>query len=200
MDDGELVRAVVAGESEAFQELMSRYMPLVAGYVRGKTRDRSEAEDVLQEIFLGAFVQLKNLKDAAHIGPWLLKIARHKVADQHRRRFREARLAGPGGESGEPDSELLSRVADTARSPREDVALRELSDAMRDALSRLRDTPRMILYLRLWEGYSAAEIAERLKMKEGAVRVQLHRGLKALRIELRRRGLDVNKGMENEDG
>lgn len=197
MDDGELVRAILAGETEAFQELMSRYMPLVAGYVQGKTRDRSEAEDVLQEIFLGAYLQLKKLKDTAYIGPWLMKIARHKVADLHRRRFREARFGSPGGESGGSASELLSRVADPARSPVDDVALRELSESMHDALSRLKDTPRMIVYLRLWKGYTAVEIAERMNMKEGAVRVRLHRGLKTLRMELRKRGLDVNKGMEN---
>jgi len=58
-------------------------------------------------------------------------------------------------------------------------------------MERLGDSQRMVVYLRLWEGLTTEEIAERTGVAHGAVRVRLHRAMRSIRRDLKRRGVTV---------
>ena len=177
MSDSELVAAALGGDESAFQKLMERYVPLVEGYVRGKTQYPLEAEDVMQEVTIGAYRQLDNLKNTACFGPWLLKIARHKVSDLYRRKQRERLIVRPGSEL----NESALKVADPAWGPAQKVEASDLLSVLHDSVGRLDDKLRIVVHLRLWEKLTLREVAQRLDLKESTVRMRYHRGIKRLR-------------------
>jgi len=159
-----LVQAVRQGEQEAFAELYSLYAPMVHGILLARV-PWAEVDDLLQDVFLVAFKKLNSLRDEAAFGAWLAMIARNRAMDFHRRRR---------------DTEELS----------DDLAAQGSSEADREAanvLEVIRGLPeayRETLVLRLVEGMTGPEIADRTGLTPASVRVNLHRGMKLLREKL----------------
>lgn len=165
-EDGQLVRLALAGDSIAFDTLYERYARVVHGLLLARV-GRDEADDLVQDVFLTAWRRLDDLRDPAAFGGWIAMIARNRATDFHRRRaeFVELpeNLESPGDTSNEADANAAL------------AAIRALPDAYRETL-----------ILRLVEGLSGPEIAERTGLTPGSVRVNLHRGMKLLREKLHR--------------
>jgi RNA polymerase sigma-70 factor (ECF subfamily) len=165
-EDGRLVRSALGGDSTAFTRLYERYGRLVHGLLLARV-GRDEVEDLVQDVFLTAWRRLDDLRDPAAFGGWIATIARNRATDFHRRTagFVELpdNLESPGSASGQADA---------------NVAL----DAIRSLPAAYRDT----LILRLVEGLTGPEIADRTGLTPGSVRVNLHRGMKMLRDKLHR--------------
>jgi RNA polymerase sigma-70 factor (ECF subfamily) len=159
-----LVQAVRQGEQEAFAELYSLYAPMVHGILLARV-PWAEVDDLLQDVFLVAFKKLNSLRDEAAFGAWLAMIARNRAMDFHRRRR---------------DTEELS----------DDLAAQGSSEADREAANVLEvicvlpEAYRETLVLRLVEGMTGPEIADRTGLTPASVRVNLHRGMKLLREKL----------------
>ena len=165
-DDGKLVRLALEGDSAAFTRLYERYGRVVHGLLLARA-GRDDVEDLVQDVFLTAWRRLEDLRDPAAFGGWIAMIARNRATDFHRRRpdFVELpeHLESPGTASGEADANVAL------------AAIRSLPDAYRETL-----------ILRLVEGLTGPEIAERTGLTPGSVRVNLHRGMKMLREKLHR--------------
>jgi RNA polymerase sigma-70 factor (ECF subfamily) len=165
-EDGQLVRLALAGDSIAFDTLYERYARIVHGLLLTRV-GRDEVDDLVQDVFLTAWRRLDDLRDPAAFGGWIAMIARNRATDFHRRsaEFVElpANLESPGDTSNEADANAAL------------AAIRSLPDAYRETL-----------ILRLVEGLSGPEIAERTGLTPGSVRVNLHRGMKLLRDKLHR--------------
>jgi RNA polymerase sigma-70 factor, ECF subfamily len=165
-EDGQLVRLALAGDSIAFDTLYERYARIVHGLLLVRV-GRDEVDDLVQDVFLTAWRRLDDLRDPAAFGGWIAMIARNRATDFHRRSaaFVElpANLESPGDTSNEADANAAL------------AAIRSLPDAYRETL-----------ILRLVEGLSGPEIAERTGLTPGSVRVNLHRGMKLLRDKLHR--------------
>jgi RNA polymerase sigma-70 factor, ECF subfamily len=165
-EDGKLVRSALAGDSTAFASLYERYGHVVHGLLLARV-GRDEVEDLVQDVFLTAWRRLDDLRDPAAFGGWIAMIARNRATDFHRRTadFVELpdNLESPGTTSGQADANVAL------------AAIRSLPDAYRETL-----------ILRLVEGLSGPEIAERTGLTPGSVRVNLHRGMKMLRDKLHR--------------
>ncbi|HUJ15691.1 MAG TPA: sigma-70 family RNA polymerase sigma factor [Thermoanaerobaculia bacterium] len=159
--DAELVRAAQAGDSGSFEVLYGRYAPVVHAIALGRL-PAADADDVTQNVFLTAWKKLDSLRDPAAFAGWLARIARN-AAEDHRRR---------GRDTLQLDMEYAARErqADAAEAAQVLAAIRALPEAYRETLA-----------LRLVEGMSGAEIAERTGLTEGSVRVNLHRGMQILR-------------------
>jgi RNA polymerase sigma-70 factor (ECF subfamily) len=159
-----LVQAVRQGEQEAFAELYSLYAPMVHGILLARV-PWAEVDDLLQDVFLVAFKKLNSLRDEAAFGAWLAMIARNRAMDFHRRRR---------------DTEELS----------DDLAAQGSCEADREAANVLEvicclpEAYRETLVLRLVEGMTGPEIADRTGLTPASVRVNLHRGMKLLREKL----------------
>jgi RNA polymerase sigma-70 factor (ECF subfamily) len=121
---------------------------------------RCDVDDLVQDVFLTAFRRLGSLRDPAAFGGWLAAIARNRATDYLRQPRQEVSLPRdlPGGQQIESDT--LAALD----------ALRKLPEAYRETLS-----------MRLVDGMSGADIAERTGMTPASVRVNLHRGMKLLR-------------------
>jgi RNA polymerase sigma-70 factor, ECF subfamily len=164
-DVGALVLAARGGESGAFAALYQRFSRAVHAVALAPPHARvepHEARDVVQEVFLLALERLEQLTDAAAFPGWILGIARTRAAEAARRR-RPVELV---------DEHALPEVP-SAEASRALEAIRALPDAYCETL-----------IMRLVEGMTGPEIAERTGLSPGSVRVNLHRGMKLLRERL----------------
>jgi RNA polymerase sigma-70 factor (ECF subfamily) len=165
-EDGRLVRASREGDRSAFAVLYERYARLVHGLLLARVA-REDVDDLVQDVFLSAWRRLDNLRDPAAFGGWVSMIARNRATDFHRRaaEFVELpdTLPAPGG-----------------------VATHAEAHAALDAIRALPEAYRDTLVLRLVEGLTGPEIAERTGLTPASVRVNLHRGMKLLREKLGR--------------
>jgi len=157
----ELVVAVQAGSRAAFAGLYERFHRVVHAVVLARVPAR-DAGDVVQDVFADAWARLGGLREPAAFPGWLLTMARHRAID-HARRQRPTDEAGDLAVDPPPRAEAAA-------------ALR--------AIRALPETYRETLIMRLVEGLTGPEIAERTGMTPDSVRVHLHRGLKLLRDRL----------------
>jgi RNA polymerase sigma-70 factor (ECF subfamily) len=126
---------------------------------------RGDVDDLVQEVFLAAWHRLDALRDPGAFGGWLSMIARNRATDFHRRTVDSVEL---------PD-DLAGH--DTTESRTDALAVLEV-------IRTLPDAYRETLVLRLVEGLTGPEIAERTGLTPASVRVNLHRGMKLLRERL----------------
>jgi RNA polymerase sigma-70 factor (ECF subfamily) len=162
-DIARLVRCAQSGDREAFAELYQRFSRMVHGVVLARLA-RTEVDDVVQDVFMTALERLGELRDPAAFGGWLAAIARHRAADRARR------------------TRPIATLAADVPAAREGDRLEAL--AILDAIRSLPDAYTETLVLRLVEGMTGAEIAERTGLTAASVRVNLHRGMKLLREKL----------------
>jgi RNA polymerase sigma-70 factor (ECF subfamily) len=137
-------------------------------YAAWLSRDKSIAEDVVQEALLRAWKSLDALRDDGAAKQWLLTIVRRENA----RYFERRRL-----ETVDIDNLTASQSALLAEAPEE-----ELND-LREAIYGLDDDYREPLVLQVLMGYSTNEIAELMGLKQGAVLTRLHRARLKLKEE-----------------
>lgn len=147
------------GDRAAFGRLYELYGRMVHGVLLARS-PRDEVDDLVQEVFLRALRQLGSLRDPRAFGGWIAMIARNAATDLARQRPAVVEL-----------SEHLA-----APEPRDD----EARHVMR-LIRALPEAYREPLMLRLVEGMSGPEIAERTGLTPGSVRVNLHRGIALLR-------------------
>lgn len=161
-DDAGLVTAARDGSRSAFGRLYERYGRMVHGILLSRV-PRPEVDDLVQDVFLLAMRRLPSLREAGAFGGWLAMIARNRATDYHRSSRIVTELTDETLKQSAPPPEALL-VLETIRS---------LPEAYRETL-----------VLRLVEGMTGPEIAERTGLTPQSVRVNLHRGMKQLREKL----------------
>jgi RNA polymerase sigma-70 factor (ECF subfamily) len=166
-EDGLLVRALREGDGSAFEKVYRRFAPVAHGILLARVPP-AEVEDLVQEVFLIVHRRIRSLRDPAAFPGWLAAIARNRAVDFHRR--------------SAPTEEIHEEDAPAEPAEREShgilAAIRALPEAYREPL-----------VLRLVEGLTGPEIADRTGLTPGSVRVNLHRGMQRLKEELRKRGI-----------
>ena len=160
------VRAASAGDRAAFGRLYERHAGLVHGVLLARI-PRGDVDDLVHEVFLQALQRLPSLRDPAAFAAWLAAIARNRARDHYRGARDEVALPDDVAGAPHPEGEAMAVLA----------AIRGLPQAYRETL-----------VLRLVEGMTGPEIAERTGLQPGSVRVNLHRGLQLLREALGKRG------------
>jgi RNA polymerase sigma-70 factor (ECF subfamily) len=171
--DEELVRRVRSGETALFEVLMRRYNARVYRVARAILRDDSEAEDVMQQAYMNAFMHLEQFAARSTFSTWLTRIAAHEAIARSRRRGRIAELDAPEEE-----------VRGTAPDPEHQAFAAELKALLESAVDRLPESHRLVFMLRDIEGLSTAETAECLEISEENVKTRLHRSRAMLRNDL----------------
>ena len=168
------MRAALTGDEVAYRTLLEA----LAAPLRATARHRlaragsgdGDVEDIVQETLLAIHLKRHTWRSAEPIGPWIAAIARNKLIDVLRRRGRHAEL--PIDE--ELEESLMADVEDSGAS----IDIGRM-------LSVLGDRQREIVRMVSIEGHSARDAAQKLGMTEGALRVALHRSLRALAVHLK---------------
>lgn len=160
------LRAALAGDEKSY----ARFLEVAASVVRGVVRKRAgqgpiDIEDVVQETLLAIHLKRHTWRKDAPVLPWIYAIARHKLIDAYRRRGRRIEV-----DIADFAESLPSQVEGDS------VSERDLVRALDALPAGQRNVVRSISV----DGKSISETAVHLNMNEGAVRVALHRGLKAI--------------------
>jgi RNA polymerase sigma-70 factor (ECF subfamily) len=164
-----MVEAAARGDVTAFRQLHREFAPMVHGLLLARV-DPASADDLTQEVFINAWRGLERLHDPRAWPAYLATIARNRALDHVRRDRRTKTLP--------PDSELVTSAPD--------AAVRVEAEQLLAIIRELPDAYLEPLILRFVEGLSGPEIAERMGLRPGYVRVNLHRGMKLLRERLER--------------
>jgi CPA2 family monovalent cation:H+ antiporter-2 len=168
----DLILAVADGDRGAYKQLYDRTAPKLFGIVLRMIRDRSLAEDILQDVFLRVWRNAGNFAPEAG-GPmaWLSSIARNRTIDV----LRQKSLVLPGHDDSETDWQQM--IADP-RDPEADFM--DIS-ALRHCLSEIDEPARGCVLLAYYEGYSRDELAVRFGRPVNTIKTWLHRSLLALK-------------------
>jgi RNA polymerase sigma-70 factor (ECF subfamily) len=163
----------LAGDASAYHAFLKE----LTGYLRAFLRKRlinmpDEVEDLVQESLLAIHNQRHTYDAVKPLTPWVYALARYKLIDLLRRRARTDMLNDPLDE----ETELFAAADSEASDARRDVA---------KLLDQLPDRQRLPIVHTKLEGLSVAEAARRTGMSESAVKVGVHRGLKALAAMIR---------------
>jgi RNA polymerase sigma-70 factor (ECF subfamily) len=185
-DDGEaaLVRAAQAGDGRAFEELVSRYERKIFRLAMNITKNREDAEDVMQEAFLKSYAHLSEFQGDSRFYTWLVRIA----VNEGLMRLRKRR---PGhfsiDEQVETEDDLVIReLEDWGPSPEQQYAQSELQGILDKVINELDDEYRVVFLLRDVEQLSTEEAAALLKLSVPAVKSRLLRARLKLRQKLNR--------------
>jgi RNA polymerase sigma-70 factor, ECF subfamily len=188
-EDTTLVRRTLAGDQEAFSNLVEKYKDPVFNVAYRMLGNASEAEDVAQEAFVRAYTQLRTYKDSHRFSTWLLSITSHLAIDQlRRRRFLALPLE---------NVPFLEWIADAGVGPEQAALEGEASDEMQRILSMLPPKYRAVLVLRYWNDFSYEEIAGMLHLTPALVKARLHRARELVARTMKSQGLD--KRLASED-
>jgi RNA polymerase sigma-70 factor (ECF subfamily) len=176
--DVETVKRAKSGDRAAFEELVRRTGRLVFAKLYLESGDPHRADDLVQETYLLAFKNLRQLTEPASFRPWLLGIAHRAMLDAAKR-DRAAKRSGTQVGDGP-----LSLVAGAVEEPGVCVGRDETRRTVLDALRGLPEQYRMPLSLRYLAGADYETIGSQLGLTNGSLHGLLHRGLKLLRERL----------------
>ena len=163
------MRAAISGDAAAYRRFLEAVTPRLRAMARrGGERfgaPAGDTEDLVQEVLLAIHLKRGSWDQSRPIGPWISTIVRNKLIDALRRRGRQA---------GVPLEDVIDMLE--AAEPADTLEQRDVERL----LGRLKEQQRDIVQSISVNGRSVRETADRLQMTEGAVRVALHRALKAL--------------------
>jgi RNA polymerase sigma-70 factor (ECF subfamily) len=174
-EDSELVERAQAGEVAAFSELVGRYRDAACGVAYHYLGNFEDVQDAVQEAFVSAYLNLRQLRETGKFGPWLRRITANACAMLLRKRGDRLISTEEVGE------EVAMNSSSSAEADSERLAAQIV---VRDALSRLPEATRLVTTLFYINGYSHAEIADFLEVPVNTVRSRLQRAKKQLREEM----------------
>lgn len=171
-----LLSAVAAGDQQAFAEIYDATAARVFGLVHRVLRDRAQAEEVTQEVFLQVWRSAGSFDPSRGSGlTWILTLAHRRAVD--RVRSAAARTAREGAYASQRDPGAQDSTA-------EKVEARMEAQAVRTALEGLSETQRSAIELAFFDGLTHPEVSSRLGVPLGTAKTRIRDGLRKLRNEL----------------
>jgi RNA polymerase sigma-70 factor (ECF subfamily) len=153
--DAELITAVLKGDIESFEPFVRKYLPRVFATARRYARRESEAEDIVQEVWLKTFQKLKSFRGEAPFEHWLMRLTVRTCYDFLRAHQRNRETAF--SELTEPENDWLNRcVNQPAAADENAAAARQLVERL---LGQLSPAARLVITLLGIEGRSVKEIS-----------------------------------------
>lgn len=181
--DAVAVARARGGDSEAFRLLVERHSRSVYKVAYRVTGNADDAEDVVQETFLKAYRQLDRFEERSTFGTWLHRIAWNCSVDLLRARPKreQAEEADTLEQLGSTHATVTGSVAP---SPERLMASVQVSDRVKEAMSRLSPLERAAFVMRHYEGRSIDEISRALEIRENAAKHSIFRAVRKMRVAL----------------
>lgn len=174
-DEGVLVKASLEGDKGAFGEIVNRYQRMVARTVKGMLGDSVFSEDIGQEVFIKLYHSLAEFRGESKLSTYIQRIAVNLTLNELKRRKRFFSMFSQSGNSEMHEYE----VADTDNEERKDA-----KEVVSKALMKMDPKFRIIITMRMLQGYTTKETAEILDLPLGTVLSRLSRGQEQMRIIL----------------
>jgi RNA polymerase sigma-70 factor (ECF subfamily) len=181
LTDVTLVQRCLAGDAEAFSMLVKKYESAVYGFCYHKVGNFADAQDLAQEAFVQAYLDLPQLRDATKFSHWLYRIASNACTTWLRRQGRKRKLQTI------PLDDALKEYGDfideKALPPHDAVEYKELRASVASAISALSEKNRLAVTLYYIDGLSYEEIADFLDVPQSTVKSRLNKARKQLKEE-----------------
>lgn len=170
-----LVERIRGGDQRAFEDLYDRYFPRVHHFVGRRLRNRADADETVQEVFVNVFASIDSFRGEAPFGAWLFGLTRRTVASRFKKRT--PALVPLGEDDGDGSFQASTREPDPLELYEFSERLARLQHAV---TSELSDEQRQLFELHHLENRSIQEIAGLLCKSEDAVKSHLYRARKVL--------------------
>jgi RNA polymerase sigma-70 factor (ECF subfamily) len=181
--DSDLTNGLKTGDSNSFEQLVTVYQERVLNVCFSFTRNREDAEDLAQEVFIEVYQSIKNFRGDAKLGTWINRIAINRSLDLIRLRKRKKRYA-PVLRIFSHDETPVDPPAPMASMPDHSIEQEERSRILHQAVNTLAENQRIAITLSKYQEYDNAEIAEIMGITISAVVSLLHRAKKNLHHRL----------------
>jgi RNA polymerase sigma-70 factor, ECF subfamily len=176
--DIELLRQIAGGDRTAFAEFYDRHATLMYSVACKILNDPSEAEDVLQEVFVQIWEKAGRFDPKlGRAVSWAAILARNKAIDRIRASQRRTRLAEEAG----VEQDVITQVSETAN---EAVHGHEKAKLLQSAIGELPAEQRRAIELAYFSGLTQDEISKKLNTPLGTIKARIRRGLLKLRDQL----------------
>jgi RNA polymerase sigma-70 factor, ECF subfamily len=177
------IKQVLIGDQNAFGEIVEVYRDKIYQLCYRMLGNAYEAEDMAQEAFIRAYVNIERYNVNRKFSTWLYRIATNLCIDRLRKKkpdyYLDAEVAGTEGLT------LYSQIASTGVTPDEEVSKMEIQSIIQQEILKLPEKYRSVIVLRYIDELSLNEISEILSLPLGTVKTRIHRGREALRKQLR---------------
>ncbi len=185
MDELELVRRVLAGDTSAFYTLVRQHERAIYWVVFGLTGNSADAEDITQEAFLKCYQKLGQFRGEAKFGTWLTQIAINEAKMRRRKARPELHESLDEPQTSESESHWQPRdLADWRPDPEEQFAKEELRKVVQAGVASLPPAYRVVLVMRDLQQMSNQEVAQALGLSLPATKSRLLRARLQLRENL----------------
>jgi RNA polymerase sigma-70 factor, ECF subfamily len=168
VEDRDLITKTRRGDVESYNLLISRWDRRIYNYLLRLVKDREDARDLAQDVFLKAYQNLNKLEDPSRFSPWLYRIAHNEAYSLLRK--------------NRPESELGEERAQSI--PGRRMLPIEVGLAVQTALSRLTADQREAVVLKIYEGFKFEEMAEILACPVSTIKSRLYTALDLLKDSL----------------
>jgi RNA polymerase sigma-70 factor (ECF subfamily) len=178
--DGELIARTLEGDEQAFARIVSRFQRRIFRVASAILRDEMEADQVTQDTFVQAYLNLARFESRCSLETWLTRIAINRSRDSIRGRRWLPRWTRRDGSEDEQVPETADERPDAER----EAISREMNAAIERAVDGLSGQQKIIFRLRHYEELSLEEIATSMGLRPGTVRAHLFRAVHKVRREL----------------
>ncbi len=187
-EDKELVKRAQDGDTEAFDELVTKHSPKLYGLVYNMTSNHEDTNDLLQDIFAKAYRSLKRFEGKSTFYTWIYSISVNMTLNFLKKRGRQRKVSLDDVDQNiQNDVDFIESTSKT--DPVKEVNIRELQERLNGAMQQLSDDHRAVVTMFDIMGMPHNEIAKILGVSPGTVRSRLfyaHRQLQNYLEEFRR--------------
>ncbi|MDR0927805.1 MAG: sigma-70 family RNA polymerase sigma factor [Ignavibacteria bacterium] len=182
-EDYEVIRNVLNGSVQLFDVLQNKYRYLIYSLIHKMVRDEDDVQDLVQETFIKAYKSLNSFSFDYAFSSWLYKIASNSCIDFIRKKRNIVYLSQM---NPDPESNEDYEIPDDSYLPDKNIINKERFEIIKNAIDSLPDKYKAIIKLRHDEDLDYTEIADKLNMPLGTVKVNLFRARKILELQLRK--------------
>jgi len=188
--DAELIQDFLKGGQSSFNRLVLKYQNKVFNLCYRMLGERSEAEDVAQEVFVTLFRSVKHFRGDSLFSTWVFRITVNHCKNRlkyltRRNYFKMQSLDQPFATE---EGEMVPDTEDEGPTPEESLMSREVQETIQLKIAELDTEHRTAIVLRDIQGLSYQEIADILGVREGTVKSRIHRARLELKEKLEREG------------
>lgn len=176
------INEVLKGNQDAFEDIVSFFQHRLYHLCYRMLGNAQEAEDIAQEAFVRAYVNIHTFDQKRKFSTWLFRIATNLCIDRIRKKkpdyYLDAEVPGTEG------LDMYSQIAASDMLPEDEVEKMEMQQRVQYEISRLPEKYRSVIILRYMEELSLQEIGDILELPLGTVKTRIHRGREALRKQM----------------
>lgn len=185
--DVQLMLDVKAGDAQSFELLLHRYRTPLVNFLYRMVRNREQAEDLAQEVFLRVYRAREDYEPSAKFTTWLFRIATNLALNSvrdHRYEKLEISMDAPIVADAEDGDERMMEVADEHPDIEQHLVEEARKKMIRHAIDKLPEKQRAAVLLHKYQELDYGEISKILQCSESALKSLLFRAYETLRVEL----------------